>query len=73
MENSSRNVFAVDGLLGFAIAVVVLLIVLFGLMYFAIGAQNNHASDYYDIKDEKSIKMFDKDNAKHIVDVKGAQ
>lgn len=73
MEDSSRNVFAFDGLLGFVVAVVVLLGALFGLMYFAIGAQNNHATDYYDIKDEKSIKMFDKDNAKHIVDVKGAQ
>ncbi|SFV55266.1 hypothetical protein MNB_SM-4-1492 [hydrothermal vent metagenome] len=67
----SRNVFAFDGLLGFVIAVSVLLIALVFLMYFAIGAQNNNATNYYDIKDEKSIKMFDKDNAKHIIDVKG--
>lgn len=67
----SRNVFSFDGLLGFVIAVVVLLIALVFLMYFAIGAQNNHATDYYDIENEKSIKMFDKDNAKHIIDVKG--
>ncbi|MDF1878010.1 DUF4006 family protein [Sulfurimonas sp. SAG-AH-194-L11] len=71
MEESSRNVFAFDGLLGFVVAVVVLLGALFVLMYYAIGAQNNHASDYYDIQDEKSIKMFDKDNDKHIIDFKG--
>ncbi|PHQ56473.1 MAG: hypothetical protein COA30_01880 [Sulfurimonas sp.] len=70
MDNS-RNVFSFDGLLGFAIAVSILLIVLVFLMYFAIGSQNNNATNYYDIKDEKSIKMFDKDNAKHIIDVKG--
>jgi len=70
MENS-RNVFSFDGLLGFVIAVSILLIVLVFLMYFAIGSQNNNATNYYDIKDEKSIKMFDKDNAKHIIDVKG--
>ncbi|MDF1882935.1 DUF4006 family protein [Sulfurimonas sp. SAG-AH-194-C21] len=69
--NDSRNVFAFDGLLGFGVAVVVLLIALGVLMYFAIGAQNNHATDYYDIKDEKSIKMFDTNSSKHIIDVKG--
>lgn len=69
--DDSRNVFSFDGLLGFAIAVSILLIVLVFLMYFAIGSQNNNATNYYDIKDEKSIKMFDKDNAKHIIDVKG--
>ncbi|MDQ7067565.1 MAG: DUF4006 family protein [Sulfurimonas sp.] len=57
--------------LGFAVAVVVLLAALFFLMYFAIGSQNHNAQNYYDIKDAKSIKMFDKDNAKHIIDVKG--
>lgn len=72
MGEESRGVFAFDGLMGFVIAVSVLLTVLVFLMYFAIGAQNNHATDYFDIKDEKSIKMFDKDNAKkHIIDVKG--
>jgi len=67
----SRNVFAFDGLLGFVIAVAVLLIALVGLMYFAIGSQNHNAVNYYDIKDPKSIKMFDVNNAKHIIDVKG--
>jgi len=72
MGDEARSVFAFDGLMGFVIAVSVLLIALVVLMYFAIGAQNNHATDYYKIKDEKSIKMFDKDNAKkHIIDVKG--
>ncbi len=71
MGDDQRNVFAFDGLLGFVIAVSVLLTALVVLMYFAIGAQNNAAVNYYDIKDEKSIKMFDKDNAKHIIDVKG--
>lgn len=69
--NDSRSVFAFDGLLGFVVAVSILLIVLGFLMYFAIGSQNYNAVNYYEIKDEKSIKMFDKDNAKHIVDAKG--
>jgi len=70
--SDSRNVFAFDGLLGFVIAVTVLLTALVFLMYFAIGSQNNNSVNYYDIKDEKSIKMFDTESAKHIVDVKGA-
>lgn len=70
--SGSRNVFAFDGLLGFVIAVAVLLSALFVLMVFAIGSQNHNATNYYDIKDEKSIKMFDTQNAKkHLVDVKG--
>jgi len=69
--SGSRNVFAFDGLLGFVIAVAVLLGALFVLMIFAIGAQNHHATDYYKIKNETSIKMFGSDMKKHIVDVKG--
>lgn len=70
--SGSRNVFAFDGLLGFIIAVSVLLAALFVLTMFAISSQNHNASNYYDFKDEKSIKMFDVDNAKkHIIDVKG--
>ncbi|HIC13002.1 MAG TPA: DUF4006 family protein [Sulfurimonas sp.] len=69
---NSRHVFSFDGLLGFIVAIIVLFIALVFLMYFAIGTQNNNAVNYYEIKNEKSIKMFDKDNAKHIIDVKGA-
>jgi len=69
---NSRHVFSFDGLLGFIVAIIVLFIALVFLMYFAIATQNNNAVNYYEIKNEKSIKMFDKDNAKHIIDVKGA-
>jgi len=71
--SNSRNVFAFDGLLGFVIAVLVLLAALGILTFFAIGSQNHNATNYYYIKNEKSIKMFDVNNAKHVVTVKGVE
>jgi hypothetical protein len=70
MTNENRNVFAVDGAGGFVIAVLLLLGSLAFLTYFAAVVQKENATNFYDIKDEKSIKMISVDNAKHIVDVK---
>lgn len=66
--NENRNVFGVDGAGGFLVAVLLLLSILGFLVYTSIGVQSANASNFYDIKDEKSIKMISVDNAKHIVD-----
>jgi len=36
----------------------------------AVSVQHAQAENFYQIKDEKSIKMFSTENAKHVVDVK---
>jgi hypothetical protein len=68
--NENRSVFALDGVTGMLIATVLLLSILVVLTILGLGVQQNNATNYYDIKDEQSIKMFSTENAKHIVDVK---
>jgi len=68
--NENRSVFGVDGAGGFLVAVLLLLSILGFLTYKSVVVQGANASNFYDIKDEKSIKMFSVDNAKHIVDAK---
>ena len=68
--NENRSVFALDGVTGMLIATVLLLSILVFLTINALGVQNANAANYYDIKDEQSIKMISTDNAKHLVDVK---
>jgi hypothetical protein len=70
MQERERSVFSVDGAGGFFVAVLLLLSILAFLVYNAGVVQAANASNYYDIKDEKSIKMISVDNAKHIVDAK---
>ncbi len=68
--NENRSVFALDGVTGMLIATVLLLSILAVLTVWGLGVQNANASNFYDIKDPKSIKMISTDNAKHVVDVK---
>jgi hypothetical protein len=68
--NENRSVFALDGVTGMLIATVLLLSILVVLTILGLGVQQNNASNYYDIKDETSIKMISTENAKHLVDVK---
>ncbi len=68
--NENRSVFALDGVVGMLIATALLLSILAYLSISAISVQHAQAENYYKIKDEKSIKMFSKDNYKHIVDAK---
>jgi hypothetical protein len=68
--NENRSIFALDGITGMLIATVLLLTILAGLTVWGIGVQNSGATNFYDIKDEQSIKMFSTQNAKHLVDVK---
>ena len=68
--NENRSVFSIHGVTGMLIATVLLLSILVGLTIWGLDVQNANAANYYDIKDETSIKMFSVDNAKHVVDVK---
>ena len=68
--NENRNVFGLHGVTGMLIATVLLLTILAVLTVLGLGVQNANAENFYDIKDEKSIKMIDSTSASHIVDVK---
>ncbi|WP_373035248.1 DUF4006 family protein [Sulfurimonas sp.] len=68
--NENRSVFALDGITGMLVATVLLLTILAGLTVLGISVQNENANNFYKIENEKSIKMFSTENAKHIVDVK---
>jgi hypothetical protein len=68
--NENRSVFALDGITGMLIATVLLLSILVGLTIWGVGVQNASASNFYDIKDEASIKMFGSKQADHVVNAK---
>ncbi len=68
--NENRSVFALDGITGMLIATVLLLSILAVLTAWGLSVQNANMSNFYEIKDEQSIRMFSTENAKHIVDVK---
>ncbi|MDP3265926.1 MAG: DUF4006 family protein [Sulfuricurvum sp.] len=68
MEN--RSIFSLDGITGMLIAVVLLLSIVGVLTYLSIATQKANASNFYKIENEKEIKMFSTENAKHVVDVK---
>ena len=68
--NENRSVFALDGVTGMLIATVLLLSILVVLTMSAMSVQNANAENFYQIKDEKSIKMIDTTSASHLVDVK---
>ncbi|MDY0233608.1 MAG: DUF4006 family protein [Sulfurimonas sp.] len=68
--NENRSVFALDGITGMLIATVLLLSILAVLTVWGLGVQNANMSNFYQIKDEQSIRMISTENAKHIVDVK---
>ena len=68
--NENRSVFALDGVTGMLIATVLLLAILAFLTIWGLGVQQASATNYYDIKDEQSIRMNSVDNVNHIVDVK---
>jgi len=68
--NENRSVFALDGVVGMLIATALLLSILAFLSINAMSVQHAQAENFYKIQDEKSIKMFSTENAKHIVDVK---
>ncbi|MCK9472618.1 DUF4006 family protein [Sulfurimonas sp.] len=68
--NENRSIFSLDGITGMLIATVLLLSILVGLTIWGISVQNTSATNFYDIKDETSIKMIGSKQADHIIDVK---
>ena len=67
--NENRSIFALDGITGMLIATVLLLSILAFLTIAGLGAQSANAANYYDIKNEQSIKMFGSKAEDHVVTV----
>ncbi|MDD2652981.1 MAG: DUF4006 family protein [Sulfurimonas sp.] len=68
--NENRSIFSIDGITGMLIATVLLLTILVGLTAWGINVQTGSAANFYDIKDEASIKMIGSKQADHVIDVK---
>ncbi|MDD2265811.1 DUF4006 family protein [Sulfuricurvum sp.] len=68
MEN--RSIFALDGITGMLIATVLLLSILAGLTVWGLGVQQGSANNFYQLQNEKEIKMISTENATHKIDVK---
>lgn len=68
--DENRSLFSLDGITGMLIATLLLLGILFFLTVSAMSVQKESATNFYDIKDETSIKMIGSKQADHIVDVK---
>ena len=68
--NENRSVFSLDGVTGMLIATVLLLSILAVLTVLGLGVQQANASNFYKIKDAKSIQMKSTENTQHLVDVK---
>jgi CHASE3 domain sensor protein len=67
--NDNRSVFSLDGITGMLIATVLLLTILAGLSVWGLNVQNASATNFYEVKDEQSIKMLGSKVEDHIVDV----
>ncbi|WP_149717499.1 DUF4006 family protein [Campylobacter concisus] len=67
MENKNRNIFALNGISGYLVAVLLLLSILGALTYIGIGLQKDVAAKPYSLKDASSIEMKSVDNAKHVI------
>lgn len=65
--NENRSVFALDGITGMLIATVLLLSILVGLSVWGVSVQNANMSNFYELKDEQSIKMFGSNAEDHVV------
>ena len=67
MENKNRNIFALNGISGYLVAVLLLLSILGVLTYIGIGLQKDVATKPYSLKNASSIEMKSIDNAKHVI------
>ena len=63
MENTNRSVFALNGISGMLIAVVLLLSILGTLTFFGLKAQQAVADKPYKITDPQALQMKDAANA----------
>lgn len=67
--NENRSLFALDGITGMLIATVLLLIILVGLSAWSLNVQNANMTNFYEVKDEQSIKMYGSKAEDHIATV----
>ena len=67
MENKNRNIFALNGISGYLVAVLLLLSILGVLTYIGIGLQKDVSTKPYSLKDASSIETKSVDNAKHVI------
>lgn len=63
-----NGLFGLNGLIGFFIAVVLLLAIVVGLGTSAILVQKAEATHYYKIEQKDAIQQINRDNAKHRVE-----
>ena len=68
MNENERGVFSLHGITGMLIATVLLLSILVVLTVLGLGVQQEAANDFYQIKDEQSIRMNSTENVNHRVD-----
>lgn len=66
MENTNRNVFALNGVTGMLIATVLLLAILAVLTCLGISAQKEVAQKPYTVENPSGIQMKSVENAKHV-------
>ncbi|QKF91533.1 DUF4006 family protein [Campylobacter sp. CCUG 57310] len=66
MENTNRNVFALNGVTGMLIATVLLLTILAVLTCLGISAQKEVAQKPYTLENPSGIQMKSVENAKHV-------
>lgn len=65
MEESKRNIFALNGITGMLIATVLLISILIVLTVVGLKVQQTEATNFYEIKNAKDIRAISDDNAKH--------
>ena len=65
MNDNERGIFALHGVSGMLIAVVLLLSILAILVFNAVGVQKREAQNFYSVnQDLNGLKMISKDNVK---------
>jgi len=64
-ENTSRGLFALNGITGALIATILLLAVLFLLVFTAINIQKTEATNYYEANNLDKVEMISTGNAKY--------
>ena len=67
IQDSERGVFTLHGIIGFAIAVVLLLSILTGLSIWGLNVQQNQATNTYHIDKIHNVEMISNDNYKSAI------
>ena len=70
MTNKDRNIMGLNGITGFLLATLGLVVTVLFLAYLAYTTQVENATNFYEVKNADEIKMIGSKRADHIVDVK---